>query len=54
MATGTIILRPSGDISVGHILYPEGSTAAYLLLNEETADGTSTYIKSSTVSSVSK
>lgn len=42
--TGTITLRPSADISVGHQLYPSDSEAAYLLINEEVADDNSTYI----------
>lgn len=46
MASGTLTLRPSADISIGHILYPAGSTAAYLLINEETSDNSSTYIRS--------
>ena len=50
MATGTFILRPSADISVGHTLYPSDSTAAYLLINEETDDGSSTYITSNSSS----
>ena len=44
MATGTFYLRPSADISVEHSLYPEGSTSAYMLINEETSDGEATYI----------
>lgn len=60
---GTIILRPSADISVGHELYPTDSTAAYLLINEEVSDTSSTYIRvpetadestSSTISTTSK
>ena len=43
---GSICLRPSADISVGHILYPSNSTSAYLLINEEVSDGSSTYIVS--------
>lgn len=44
MATGTLYLRPSADLSVEHDLYPAGSTSAYSLINEEIADGSSTYI----------
>lgn len=43
---GTLYLRPSADISVGHILYPSDSPSAYSLINEEVADGSSTYITS--------
>ena len=49
MATGTFYLRPSADISVGHTLYPEDSTAAYLLINEEESDTSSTYIAASSL-----
>ena len=42
----TLYLRPSADVSVGHSLYPADSTAAYLLVNEEISDGSSTYIRS--------
>ena len=42
--TGTLILRPSADISVGHLLYPSDSTSAYLLINEEVSDREATYI----------
>lgn len=44
---GSIILRPSADISVGHALIPTDSTSAYLLINEEEQDGSATYIYSS-------
>lgn len=44
MVTGTFYLRPASDISIGHSLYPEDFTSAYLLINEETSDGDSTYI----------
>lgn len=44
MDATTFILRPSADISVGHSLYPEGSTAGYLLIDEEVSDEDSTYI----------
>ena len=43
---GTLTLRPSADISVEHTLTPSNSTAAYLLINEELADYSSTYIYS--------
>lgn len=46
MATGTFYLRPSADISVGHVMYPSGSAAAYLLINEEVSDEDATYIRS--------
>lgn len=46
LVAGTLILRPSADISVEHSLYPHDSTTAYLLINEEVADGTATYITS--------
>lgn len=45
---GSMILRPSADIYVGHSLYPSSSTHAYLLINEETSDGSSTIIKTET------
>ena len=43
---GTFFLRPSADVFVDDTitLYPSGSTAAYLLLNETITDKTSTYI----------
>lgn len=44
MASGTLILRPSADISVGHALNPAGSSNAYLLISEEESDYSSTYI----------
>ena len=44
MAKTYFYLRPSADISVGHTLYPEGSTNAYSLINEEVCDGSATYI----------
>ena len=43
---GTLILRPSADISVEHNLYPADSGAAFLLINEEENDGNATYIVS--------
>ena len=46
IVTGTLILRPSADISVEHILYPADSAAAYLLINEEVSDEKTTYIRS--------
>lgn len=52
MATGTIILRPSADITVedssayAHYVCPDGSTSKYLLVNEEEADDSATYIHS--------
>ena len=44
---GTIILRPSADISVDSTitLTPSTATAAYLLINEEVSDGASTIIE---------
>lgn len=47
MASGTLILRPSADISVGHTLYPAGSPNAYLLISEEESDYSSTCISTS-------
>lgn len=44
MATGTFILRPSADISLGHPVYPDTLGAGYLAINEEESDSTSTYI----------
>lgn len=43
---GTIILRPSADISVDNTitLVPVDATAAYMLINEEVSDGASTYL----------
>lgn len=52
MAEGTLILRPSADIYVEHVLYPSDSTFAYLLINEEESDGFSTYIRSKPVSAL--
>lgn len=46
LVTGTLILRPSADISVEHNLYPADSGAAFLLINEEENDGNATYIVS--------
>jgi hypothetical protein len=44
---GTIILRPSADISVDSAitLTPADATAAYLLINEEVSDGAATIIE---------
>lgn len=44
---GTIILRPSADISVDSTitLTPADATAAYLLINEDVCDGAATSIK---------
>lgn len=44
MATGTVYLRPSADISLGHPVYPETLTAGYLAICEEVSDGKATYI----------
>ena len=44
MATGVIYLRPSADISVGHVKTPSDSASAYLLINEEVSDGATTHI----------
>ena len=46
MATGAIILRPSADIetTTQHSTYPGLSANLYTLINEEVADGDSTYI----------
>ena len=43
MVKAYFYLRPSADISVGHLLYPQDSTNAYSLINEEVPDS-STYI----------
>lgn len=43
MATGTFILRPSADVSVADYR-PTTLSAAYLAINEETADDDSTYL----------
>ena len=40
----SMVLRPSADISVEHNISPADSAYAYLLINEEVADGSSTYI----------
>lgn len=50
---GSLILRPSADISVDHFLYPNDGTAAYLLINEEVSDGSSTYIYAGSSTSLS-
>ena len=50
----SMILRPSADISVGHELVPVSSTEAYLLINEEVSDGSSTYIRVLNNSAVSE
>lgn len=44
---GTIILRPSADISVDDTitLVPADATAAYMLINEEVSDGAATIIE---------
>lgn len=42
MATGTIILRPSSDISISHTL--SSGSSAYALIADEVQDGDSTYI----------
>ena len=45
MATGTIILRPCADISADHSSVPNLSQKnLYTIINEEVADGDSTYI----------
>lgn len=49
---GSMILRPSADIYVGHALIPVDSTAAYLLINEETSDGSSTKIQTNNTASL--
>lgn len=41
---GTLYLRPSADISLGHPVYPTTLSAGYLAINEEVSDGASTYI----------
>lgn len=46
IVTGTLILRPSADISIEHSVYPSNSTNAYSLINEEVSDGAATYITS--------
>lgn len=51
MATGTIILRPSADIFIGHTLAPLDSTVGYVLINEETTDLSSTFIGARMLSS---
>ncbi|MBR3806666.1 MAG: hypothetical protein IKJ13_07555 [Clostridia bacterium] len=43
MAAGTVILRPSADISLGHPVYPEGMKG-YMAISEEVSDGSATYI----------
>lgn len=44
MATGTLYLRPSADVSLGHPVYPTTLGAGYLTINEEVSDDTATYI----------
>ena len=44
MAVNSIYLRPSADISVGHTL--SSGTSGYLLIDESTCDGSSTYLGS--------
>ena len=47
---GTIILRPSADISVEHFCYPAASDVpAYLRINEEVSDGKSLYISTKSI-----
>lgn len=43
MATGTIILRPSSDVSLGHDL-SSGYSSGYLMIDDSSADDDSTYI----------
>ena len=45
MATGSFILRPSGDISLDHVLTPSTLASGYLAINESVCDGDSTYLK---------
>jgi hypothetical protein len=45
MATGTLYLRPSEDISLNHDVYPSSLGAGYLAINEEVNDGDATYLK---------
>lgn len=54
LIVGSMILRPSADISVGHSLVPTNSTIAYLLINEEVSDNASTYITGRSISAVSE
>jgi len=49
MATGTLILRPSADISLGHDVYPTDLGAGYLAINEEVDDGEATYLSVTSV-----
>lgn len=43
---GSIVLRPSADISFMHVPYPANITEGYRLINEEVSDGDATYIHS--------
>lgn len=53
MATGTLILRPSADISVEHFLYPANSDVpAYQRINEEVSDGESLYIRTNSIGGI--
>ena len=53
MASGTIYLRPSADISVEHFLYPATSDVpAYQRINEEVSDGKSLYIRTDFVGGI--
>lgn len=45
MADGVTSLRPSADVSVGFVLEPAESTAGYLLINEESPDGSTTCLQ---------
>jgi hypothetical protein len=52
MAAGTVALRPSADISLGHNRYPtSGSSTGFDRINETTQDGSSTYISYETTAS---
>ena len=48
MATGTVYLRPSADVSLEHTIYPTTLSAGYLAISEEICDNDSTYIEVST------
>lgn len=52
MAAGTVALRPSADILLGHRIYPtSGSSTGFDRINETTQDGHSTHIYLETTTS---
>lgn len=45
MASGTLYLRPSADVVLGHKVYPDTLTEGYLAISEEVSDDTATYLQ---------